>query len=201
MTTASEDTHRRIAQAAVRVFLHGGVRTVTGEAVAKMAGVSRMTVYRHFLSKRDLVRAALNGIANIFRCALDHQPAEGFAVTMDRLGEAVGSLPVGDLPTRLAEVRKRYPELYEEFLVARNRGVGELLQRFFADARASGRLRKDLDRHIVEAIVREATAGVLASPLLWEKGLGPAELFRTVKETLLYGLLQRTPGEQESRNQ
>lgn len=201
MAFASEDTHRRIAQATVQVFLQGGVRTLTGEAVAKVAGVSRMTVYRHFLSKRDLVRAALNGIANVFRQALDHQSTGGFVVTTDRLTEAVGGLPAGGLPTRLDEVRNRYPELYEEFLVARRQGVDELLQRFFADARATGCLRKDLDRHIVEAVVREATAGVLTNPLLWEKGRGPAELFRTIKETILYGLLRRMSGNQKEKKQ
>lgn len=148
-----------------------------------------MTVYRHFRSKKELLRASLSCIAGVFEAALD-RPKEGFEVTMARLGEAMRDLPAGDLPSRLAEVRARYPDLYLEFLDSRKRGVDGLLERLFSDARAKGRLRTDLDQRIMEVFVREATAGVLASPMLLDKGISPIELFTTVKETLLHGILQ-----------
>lgn len=48
-------TSRRIQEEALRLFLDQGYDATTVEQVAKAAGVSHMTVFRHFPTKEDLV--------------------------------------------------------------------------------------------------------------------------------------------------
>jgi len=76
-----EATRQRLADAALALFLESGFDNVTVDQIAKAAGVSRRTFFRHFNSKekvvfpftdariqayRDLVRAQTNGQAATF---------------------------------------------------------------------------------------------------------------------------------------
>lgn len=52
----TQPTKTRIADAARTLFIRDGVRATSLDRVADLAGVSRMTVYRHFPGKATLVR-------------------------------------------------------------------------------------------------------------------------------------------------
>jgi AcrR family transcriptional regulator len=53
-----DTTRERIADAVFAVFQkHGGQEDITFKGVAKEAGVTEMTVYRHFANKEELLRA------------------------------------------------------------------------------------------------------------------------------------------------
>lgn len=58
MRTDARDNRARILEAADEVFGTGGAAAST-EAVAKLAGVGIATVFRHFPTKQDLLRAVL----------------------------------------------------------------------------------------------------------------------------------------------
>jgi len=53
------DARERILDAAYELFSRQGVRAVGIDAVVSRSGVARMTLYRHFASKEDLVLAFL----------------------------------------------------------------------------------------------------------------------------------------------
>lgn len=69
----------RLIETASKLFYREGVRAVGVERVAAEAGVSKMTLYRHFPSKDDLVVAALDArdgpALALLRAASEH--AEG----------------------------------------------------------------------------------------------------------------------------
>ena len=54
-------TSERIIAAASRLFYSEGIRSVSVDAVAAKAGVTKRTLYYHFKSKDDLVAAYLSG--------------------------------------------------------------------------------------------------------------------------------------------
>ena len=54
----------RILQAARELFYRDGIRAVGVEAIAAAAGTNKMTLYRHFASKDDLVAAYLKDLAD-----------------------------------------------------------------------------------------------------------------------------------------
>jgi AcrR family transcriptional regulator len=73
----------RILQAAAELFYRHGIRAVGVEAVAEAAGTNKMTLYRHFTSKDELVaeylrRAAAESDAEWDRYAREH-PGDAFA--------------------------------------------------------------------------------------------------------------------------
>jgi AcrR family transcriptional regulator len=60
MPTPSASTRDRIVNAASKLFYEEGIRSVSVDAVAEKAGVTKRTLYYHFRSKDDLVAAYLS---------------------------------------------------------------------------------------------------------------------------------------------
>jgi len=61
MKQPSENTRDRIVNAAAKLFYGQGIRTVSVDAIAEKAGVTKRTLYYHFDSKDDLITAYLEG--------------------------------------------------------------------------------------------------------------------------------------------
>ncbi len=59
MAAADSPTRKRIIDAASRLFYAEGIRSVSVDAVAEKAGLTKRTLYYHFDSKDDLVTAYL----------------------------------------------------------------------------------------------------------------------------------------------
>jgi AcrR family transcriptional regulator len=59
MPRSAEPTRERILSAASKLFYGEGIRSVSVDAVAAKAGVTKRTFYYHFKSKDDLVAACL----------------------------------------------------------------------------------------------------------------------------------------------
>jgi AcrR family transcriptional regulator len=59
-TMGRQDARERILEAAYDLFAHQGTRSVGVDAVIERSGVAKMTLYRHFKSKQDLVLAFLD---------------------------------------------------------------------------------------------------------------------------------------------
>lgn len=183
------DTSLRLATASLQLLMDGGLRGVTGKAVADAAGVSRMTVHRHFPSKETLIEAALGRVAHVFEEAIE-VPGRGVDETIMQLGEAIARLPRGDLPTRLAELRAAYPDVHHRFLEVRQKALDALLDQVFIDGRGT-RLRSDLNQHVAEVFVRESLTNLFApNPAVLGHGIKPAEIFHTVKEIILHGVVE-----------
>jgi AcrR family transcriptional regulator len=59
MPRSAGDTRERILSAAAKLFYSEGIRTVSVDAVAAKAGITKRTLYYHFKSKDDVVGAYL----------------------------------------------------------------------------------------------------------------------------------------------
>jgi AcrR family transcriptional regulator len=58
-TMDRQDARERILEAAYDLFAHQGTRSVGVDAIIERSGVAKMTLYRHFKSKQELVLAFL----------------------------------------------------------------------------------------------------------------------------------------------
>jgi AcrR family transcriptional regulator len=61
MARPETDTRQRIVAAASKLFYSDGIKSVSVDAVAAKAGVTKRTLYYHFDSKDDLIAAYLGG--------------------------------------------------------------------------------------------------------------------------------------------
>ena len=92
---AKADTREKIVQAVVRVVLDDGIHAFTVQNVARKAGVSHRTVYRHFTTREEL----LDGLAGWLERFTAGSPVPTTPETIDDVIAAVAPsfLFMGDL--------------------------------------------------------------------------------------------------------
>lgn len=75
-----DETGERILDAALQAILDFGVRRASVEEIARRAGVSHMTVYRRWPTKKELLAAVFGQIADSIFAAVDDEVAalEGY---------------------------------------------------------------------------------------------------------------------------
>lgn len=122
IATAEDATTQRILDAAYDELLDGGIRRLSVEAVARQAGVARVTIYRRYTNRDGLVGAVIRREAQRLFAEVDAHVAasssardrlvEGFVAmlvavrdhplvrrTLTREGELVGALLATHGPT------------------------------------------------------------------------------------------------------
>ncbi|HSQ38182.1 MAG TPA: TetR/AcrR family transcriptional regulator [Acidimicrobiia bacterium] len=196
MTGVVRTTRPRILLAARDLLVARGVRRVSMDEVAEAAGVTRVTVYRHFGDRESLVRAAFLHLADELDALvadLAREPRPDVDAFLARIGELMTALPAGLQPA-MAELQRAYPEVHAEILERERRAIGALFDRLYSGAEAQGRIRPGLKRSVVEMLFWEVVTGFLDYPALADEGLSPAEVYRTIVDVLLNGMLVGPPG-------
>lgn len=86
-------TRDRILEAATELFYAQGIRAVSADKIIERAGITKVTFYRHFHAKDDLVVAYLERQAEREREALDtiRQSASGDAEAFRAFAELIGT--------------------------------------------------------------------------------------------------------------
>lgn len=84
------DTRQKILSAAAVVFMESGYKRATTRGIAAAAGVSEVTLFRHFESKENLMKAAMEtyGVAHIERL-IDGQLSGDYAEDIRMIGRAI----------------------------------------------------------------------------------------------------------------
>lgn len=72
---SGDQTGERILEAALQTILDFGVRRASVEEIARRAGVSHMTVYRRWPTKKDLLVATLGTVTDSIFAAVDDEVA------------------------------------------------------------------------------------------------------------------------------
>lgn len=65
-------TQDRVIESAAKLFLQRGFHEVSMDRVAEQAGVTKVTIYQHFVSKEDLLERCLKWRLERRESALDH---------------------------------------------------------------------------------------------------------------------------------
>jgi AcrR family transcriptional regulator len=188
-----DTTLDRIVYAALALYNKQGVRKTSLEDVATKAGITRITIYRHFGSKKLLVRAVCMKIAGFFQREAVPGPAQSmrdFDERLGRLGLSLFNLPSGDLLGWMEEVSRIYPDVYLEFRHARKTAIDSIFQQALETAAREGTLRENLNRDVLKAIFWAGVVGLLENPALISSHVPLAEIFSTVTDVFRFGILK-----------
>jgi AcrR family transcriptional regulator len=145
-------TRTKILDATCAAIVETGLQAVTMDAVAKRAGISRSTLYRHWSQMPDLILAAIEHVSISLAVTLPKEPVARLRVIVEQLGAGLRSEPWGTIAAALAECGTRDPELarlHAELTKSRRQPA----VRTVAAAQRSGDIRRDLDGDwIVDAL-------------------------------------------------
>lgn len=191
--TNEAQTREKILLAALKLFAERGIRPTSVSEVAYQAGVTRVTVYRHFPKKEGLVLAAFLRVEQVFvdeLADLKQDPQANLESALGQIGEGLSRLPSKDVFARTDELKRLYPQVYrsvQEVRVATLNSLSEIM----ADlAKRQGLLRPGLNRAVVQAVFLELVINIFDNPGLQSVGLTDAELFHAITDLLLHGILK-----------
>ncbi len=186
-------TKEQITLTALMLFFQQGIKKTTMDDVAQEAGLTRVTVYRYFGDKKSLVHATfMRPIATFQQVqeAIAQEKGDDIEAYLDTIGVGLAALPQGDLPTRLEELKRIYPDIAAEFHQTRTSVIKNIFDRLFVLGKAQGLLREGLRQEIIEVVFMEAVTNALEHPRLVAQNLLPHEIYNTVKNIFLYGILK-----------
>ena len=159
-------TRDRLLKAAVEIFATEGIAGATTREIARLAGVNEITLFRHFQSKEQLLKAVVHYITALQAEALDNQDEWTQDLRLDLLH--YGQIYSDHLEQYEALVRmfigeaKRHPEealrVTQEALMP----LREKLTAYLKNGVKKGILRSDLDL----AIAIDSFTGMLLSGML-----------------------------------
>lgn len=186
-------TEQHISRTALALFLKQGIKRTSVNEIAHAAGLTRVTVYRYFPRREQLVLAAFDHvIAPLQRVEawIEADPDADIDTVLDSIGEDLAHLPRGDLSACMVEFQRVHPAVYEVFTQARREALKMIFEWAFSAAERKGRLRPGLNRTIVEAYFMAMIFRVLESPSPSVTGLTPSQFFTTLKNLFLYGIFK-----------
>lgn len=146
-----DQTRNRLLSAAVNLLCRKGYRGATTREIAQEAGVTEVTLYRHFRSKEELFVTAVGEQGQIFLTVVP-QPAGDLEADLNRLADGF----VQHLSSLPAQLTRIIPELsqQEDLLQALNaitQAFREKVMALFHYYQLAGELRDDADEVLVAA--------------------------------------------------
>jgi len=141
----------RILELAGEQFTRFGVRTVTMEDIARLAGISKKTIYQEFKDKKDLVREAFKWILEKDKKGLQFIVDSG-----DRVIEHLvkSSQTMRDRlehmnPVAILEIQKYFPDAWAEFESFKEDFVLKDLFNVIERGKSLGYFRPEIDSMIL----------------------------------------------------
>ena len=188
-----DNTPDRIAAAALQLIAQQGARKSDLDEVARQAGVTRVTVYRHFGDKQGLVRAACSADFGLFCPGPAEFPADTTPDMDERLLQLAADLrelPPGNLLQRLDEISRLYPAVYQEFRTARERPSIACWSSCWNQPGGTARCATICIRMSCSAVFRSAVIGLIENPALISSNVSLADVLANVQEIFCHGILK-----------
>jgi AcrR family transcriptional regulator len=198
MNDSQHPTREKILLSALTLFLQNGINQTSVDEIAYHAGVTRITVYRYFDDKSSLALEAFLRIEQVFQLALtdlEQNPSMGWDHVLDQIGTGLSALPPGDVGACYDELKRIYPDAYAAIQEVRVPSLNGIFDHLFRIAEQKGLLREGLNRIIVQAIFEELVINFFDNPEFTGFGLSNMQLYQTMKNILLYGILKTEPPE------
>jgi AcrR family transcriptional regulator len=143
-----EQTRDRLLDAALQVFAQEGITGATTREIARVADVNEVTLFRHFQSKEQLLKAVVQHVSALQTEALANQDEwtqnlsidlKHYAWLFNRTLEAHEDL----VRTFIGEAR-RHPEAARQILQEAAEGLREKLIAYLQKGQTNGTVRADL---------------------------------------------------------
>ncbi|MDF7637192.1 TetR/AcrR family transcriptional regulator [Leuconostocaceae bacterium ESL0958] len=179
-----KSNQQKIQQAAQTLMVQQGIRKTTMQAVSDLAGISLVTIYKHFPSKQVLAEAV---VLSFYQ--------EHMTNTIQQIED-----PNLSIPAKLAALTQRHdlirqqlsPAVFQEFFeMGQNQQIGpaihvlhnRMLQDFIQVARTAGIIRTSASDANILLLFNSLLAYLEANPPADHNALGPE-----METLLLYGL-------------
>lgn len=182
---------RILRQAREHFFAHGYCACTMDELAAEL-GMSKKTLYVHFRSKDELVRAVLDQLGAEVRAEADALFANrslGFAEKLRGFAESMFERLSRLNPRTPRELQRFAPHLHQQLVEIRQRNIPYVFGRFIEEGQLAGKVRTDIDAAFAVEFFLQAMQGFLHSGALDRHRLAPRDLVPRAIDLFFGGLL------------
>jgi AcrR family transcriptional regulator len=191
--TSTEDTRARIVTAALSRYMLYGIKKTSMEDVAAEAGLTRVTIYRYYPDKKNLVRAAFLYLVEILtqvHTAVAEKPDMDMETILERLLAAFATLPRGELRLVQHELSRLHPDIWRSYIQLRSEALDKIFEPLFTKAERRGVLRPGLNRQVFQAYLMNALIDTLQEPTAMRLKVSEEDIIETVRVLFLHGALR-----------
>jgi AcrR family transcriptional regulator len=182
---------RIIRQAREHLFAHGYCQCTMDELAAEL-GMSKKTLYAHFGSKDDIVRAVLEQLGAEVRADADALFANRsltFAEKLRGFAEGMFERLAKLNPRTPRELQRFAPHLHQLLVEIRQRNIPYVFGRFIEEGKLAGKVRDDVDAAFAVEFFLAAMQNLLQSGASERLKIAPHDLVPRAIDLLFDGLL------------
>ena len=158
----------KIIDTAIEEFTRNGLKFTMND-VAKALGISKKTIYTVFESKQDVLMAIADRYARDFTDMRQEIEAD----TLEKLERLFCAIPTKYYNiglSRIFELAQKYPKQYKYLMEAVSQGWA-LAEQYLEKGIREGKIRKDISKPVVMAMIRGTVTCFLESDILYKNGL------------------------------
>ena len=176
---------------AERIFLGSGFNRVLMDDLARELGMSKKTLYSHFASKEDLLRAVLARRTGEVDRGLEAivGTKESFPAKLGHLVRFLHSRVAEISPIFLEDIRRYAPECFRVVEEFRARAIPRYFGRLFEEGIRTGYVRRQVNRTLLVRMLVLSVQGIIRPETVDELHLRPREALDHILAILFDGIL------------
>ena len=162
----------KIIDTAIEEFTRNGLKFTMND-VAKTLGISKKTIYTVFESKQDVLMAIADRYARDFTDMRQEIEADTELDTLEKLERLFCAIPTKYYNiglSRIFELAQKYPKQYKYLMEAVSQGWA-LAEQYLEKGIREGKIREDISKPVVMAMIRGTVTCFLESDILYKNGL------------------------------
>ena len=181
----------RIVATAERIFFASGFSRVLMDDLARELGMSKKTLYSHFASKEDLLRAVLARRTGEVERGLEAivSAKETFPLKLGHLAGFLQSKLADVSPVFLGDIRRYAPECFQVVEEFRARAIPRYFGRLFEEGIRTGHVRRYVNRELLIRMMVLSIQGIIRPGTVEELHLRPREALEHILAILFDGML------------
>jgi AcrR family transcriptional regulator len=187
----STGVRARIVGTAERIFFAGGFSRVLMDDLARELGMSKKTLYSHFASKEELLRAVLVRRTREVEQGLEAivSARESFPLKLGHLARFLQGKMAAVSPLFLEDIRRYAPECFQVVEEFRARAIPRYFGRLFEEGIRSGHVRRQVNRELLVRVLVLSVQGIIRPEMVEELHLRPREALEHILAIIFDGIL------------
>jgi len=192
--SSDDSIRRRVVEAARAHFFNHGFRSVTMDDLAAELGISKKTLYAHFIGKTELLEAVLADKFASVSSTLEQITREyphNFSAALHQLLAGMQHELDEIKPPFVRDMRLKAPQVFKIIECRRAQMIQQHFGKLFVEGQRRARVRKDIPAKLMIEILLGAVQAIMNPQKIEELGLVPKTAFTGIIKVVLEGALIR----------
>ena len=180
----------KILEVAIEQFSRYGVRTVTMEDIARLAGISKKTIYQEFKDKKDLVKETFAAVLSEDREKMCYllENEDGVIEHLVKSSKMLRERLANKNPMVILEIQRYFPEAWVQFENFKEEFVMDDLVNVLERGKSLGYFRSEIDSTILARIRVNQISSSFDQANFDLKGYNILELQLEMMDHFLHGI-------------